>query len=61
MTRDELGAKLHHLDPGASLIVEEDELVRMYNVARLSQNSHDGLKTISDLALAHDCMFVFNP
>jgi hypothetical protein len=61
MTRDELAAKLHHLDPGASLILEEDELVRMFNVAELSPASHEALKTISDFALEHDCTFVFNP
>ncbi len=60
MTREELAAKLHHLDPGASLILEKDELVRAFNVASLSQATHEDLRTISNFALEHDCMFVFN-
>lgn len=60
MTRDELAAKLHRLDPGASLIVDEDVLTRLFDVVKLSQASPEALKSISDFALAHDCTFSFD-
>jgi hypothetical protein len=61
MTRDELADKLHRLDPGASLIVGEDVLARIFNVVTLSQASHEALKSISDFALEHDCTFSLYP
>jgi hypothetical protein len=58
MTRDELAGKLHRLDPGASLIVDEDVLTRLFDVVKLSQASPEALKSISDFA--HDCTFSFD-
>jgi hypothetical protein len=60
MTRGELAGKLHRLDPGASLVVGEDVLARIFNVVTLSQASHEALKSISDFALEHDCTFTFD-
>ncbi|MXQ12140.1 hypothetical protein [Microvirga makkahensis] len=60
MTRDELAEKLDRLDPGASLKVPEEVLVQIFDVATLSYNSPQILRSISDFALEHRCTFSFH-
>ncbi|WP_230532779.1 hypothetical protein [Microvirga roseola] len=60
MTRDQLAENLDHLDPGASLSVDEDDLARMFGTETLSYADQDILKAISAFALDHRCTFSYH-
>jgi len=60
MTKDQLSAKLSHLDPGATLVVPEDVLANMFGVLELSYDTHIALQQIADFALEHRCTFALH-
>jgi hypothetical protein len=58
MTRDELADKLHHLDPGASLTVDEAALAQAFATDTLDQKAVEAIEAFS---LEHRCTFLHDP
>ena len=58
MTRDELADRLHHLDPGASLTIDEAVLARVFGTDMLNQSV---VEAIEAFALDHRCTFLHDP
>ena len=56
MTKDELVSKLNHLDPGATLTVNEAVLASLFGHGRLSK---EAVAIIEAFALEHRCSFAF--
>lgn len=55
MNKSELSERLHHLDPGAMLPVEETMLIAAFKVPTLSDET---VAAIEAFALEHRCTFV---
>ncbi len=56
MTKDELATKLNHLDPGATLTVNEAVLASLFGDGRLSKET---VAVIEAFALEHRCIFAY--
>ena len=56
MTKDELVSKLNHLDPGATLPVNEAVLASLFGDGRLSNET---VAAIEAFALEHRCIFAY--
>ena len=54
MNKAELADRLHHLDPGATLLVEEGVLAEAFEAGSLSQNV---IESIESFALENRCTF----
>jgi hypothetical protein len=54
MRKDELANKLRHLDPGATLTIEERELAEMFGANIVSP---EVVQAIEAFALEHRCSF----
>ncbi len=60
MTRDQLAEKLDHLDPGANLTIEANELAQIFGASTLSYEAQHVLQDIAAFALEHRCTFSFH-
>jgi hypothetical protein len=58
MTKDELTDRLHHLDPGASLTMDEAVLAEVFGTDALNQRV---IEAIEAFALEHRCTFLHDP
>jgi hypothetical protein len=58
MTKDELADRLHHLDPGTSLTVDETVLAEVFGADALTQQA---VEAIEAFALEHRCTFLHDP
>ena len=56
MTKTELADKLDHLDPGATLIVEQVVLASLFGAGSLTK---EVIAVIEAFALDHRCIFAF--
>ena len=54
MTQQELAAKLDHLDPGASLAIDERELAELFGASTLTD---DVVREAEAFAERHRCTF----
>jgi hypothetical protein len=55
MTKDELSNMLHHLDPGANLMLEAADLAKVFGAEALTP---EVVRAIEAFALEHRCTFV---
>ena len=55
MTKDELADRLHHLDPGASLTMDEAVLAQGFGADTLNQKAAEDIEAF---ALEHRCTFL---
>ncbi len=58
MTKDELADRLHHLDPGASLTMDEAVLAQVFGADALNQKAVEAIEAFS---LEHRCTFLHDP
>jgi hypothetical protein len=58
MTKDELADRLHHLDPGASLTLDEALLAEAFGAEAMNQKVVAAIETF---ALEHRCTFLHDP
>jgi hypothetical protein len=56
MTKTELAEKLNHLDPGATLTVEQGVLASLFGAGTLS---NEAVAVIEAFALEHRCIFAY--
>jgi hypothetical protein len=57
MTREELSERLHHLDPGATLALDERVLAQAFGADALSDQL---AQTVEAFALEHRCTFSYH-
>ena len=58
MTKGELADRLHHLDPGASLTMDEAVLAQVFGTDALNQKAAEAIEAF---ALEHRCTFLHDP
>ena len=58
MTKDDLADRLHHLDPGASLTIDEAVLAQVFEANTLNQGV---VEAIEAFALERRCTFLHDP
>jgi hypothetical protein len=58
VSKDELADRLHHLDPGASLAIDDAVLVQAFGIDALNQST---VEAIEAFALDHRCTFLHDP
>jgi predicted ATP-dependent Lon-type protease len=56
MTKTELAEKLNHLDPGATLTVEQGILASLFGAGTLTK---EAIAMIEAFALEHRCIFAY--
>jgi hypothetical protein len=56
MTKTELADKLNHLDPGATLTVQQNVLASLFDAGMLKK---EAVAMIEAFALEHRCIFSF--
>jgi hypothetical protein len=56
MTKSELAARLNHLDPGATITVEQVVLASLFGAGTLSK---EAVAKIEAFALEHRCIFAY--
>jgi hypothetical protein len=56
MTKTELADKLDHLDPGATLVIEQAALASLFGAGSLTK---EVIAVIEAFALDHRCIFAF--
>ncbi len=58
MSKDELADRLHHLDPGASLTMDEAVLAQVFGTDALNQKAAEDIEAF---AVEHRCTFLHDP